>query len=400
MIERKEVLRLRRQMPIMERHVCMNWGYSGPSPRPVLKAIQETLERESRFGPFHPEVKARRDALLDHARRLLGEVIGSGADEITLTDNTTAGVNLVAHILDWRRGDEVIISNAEHPGGYLPWFALRDRCGVKVHQIPIDGDDDHFVKALLSRINQKTRLICISHVAWLSGYRYPLREVAKIAKSRGVLFLVDGAQAAGALDFSVRDIKCDFYAYPGQKWLMGPQGTGAFYVRRDLRKKLPLPGAGYDSAEKKDLASGTYVPYPDGRRFELATKSTALFAGLAVGAEQALRLGLAAIEDRILSLAGRLSDQLREIPHLELLSFRPARGNPAHSGLVSFRIPSFPASEVVSSLLRQERILVREVPAYPPGVRVSLHYVNLEEEVDGVATAVGRLAAKAAHRKK
>ena len=395
MIERREILRIRRQMPIMERHVCMNWGHSGPSPRPVLKAVQEVLERESRYGPFHPEIRARRDALLGRTRRLLGRVIGARGDEMTLTDNTTSGINIVAQFLDWKPGDEVIISDAEHPGGYLPWFILRDRRGVKVHQIPIDGDDGRFLDALEGKVNKRTRIISISHVAWLSGYRYPVREVAELAKRRGIFFLVDGAQAAGALKLNVKNLGCDFYAYPGQKWLMGPQGTGALYVRRDLREKLPLPGAGYDSAGEKDLASGAYTLYPDGRRFELATKSTALFAGLAAGAETNLRLGLAAIERRILSLAGRLLDLLQDIPNLELLSFRPSGKARAHSGLVSVRIPGIPASEVVKELLRRGRILVREVPAYPPGVRISLHYLNLEEEVDRVAETLRRLCSRA-----
>ncbi|MFQ5692363.1 MAG: aminotransferase class V-fold PLP-dependent enzyme, partial [Nitrospinota bacterium] len=279
-------------------------------------------------------------------------------------------------------------------------LVLRDRRGIRVHQIPIDGDDGHFLHALDRRINRKTRLICISHVAWLSGYRYPIWEAARLAKRREVLFLVDGAQAAGALHFDVKDLGCDFYAYPGQKRLLGPQGTGALYFRRELQDSLPLPGAGYSTAETKDLASATYTPYPDGRRFELATLSTALFAGLAAGAEKTLQVGLAAIERRVLSLAGRFLDALREIPGLELLSFRLPGRSPAHSGLVSVRIPGIPASEVVAALLRRARVLVREVPAYPPGVRFSFHYLNLEEEVDRAAEALRRLSARGARSPK
>ena len=400
MIDRKTVQRLRRQMPVMERHVYMNWGHSGPSPRPVLKAVREVLERESRLGPSHPDVRERRDAFFAQARRVLGRIIGARADEMTLTDNATTGVNLIACSLRWKRNDEVIISNAEHPGGYLPWFVLRDQEGVKVHQVPIDGDDGRFLEALKKKINRRTRLICISHVAWLSGRRYPLREVAALAKGRGIYLMVDGAQAAGAIKIDVRKLGCDFYTLPGQKWLLGPQGTGALFVRGDLRETLILPGAGYETAGEKDLASATYLPYPDGRRFELATKSTALFAGLAAGAENALRLGPASIERRILSLASRLLDRIEDISGIELLSYRPSGRGKAHSGLVSVRIPGIPAAAVVDELIRRERVLVREVPAYPPGVRISLHYLNLSEEVDRVAEVLERLCARAARTRR
>ena len=130
----------------------------------------------------------------------------------------------------------------------------------------------------------------------------------------------------------------DFYAFPGQKWLMGPQGTGALYVRKGLQGKISLPGGGYNSVSAFDLALASYAPYPDGRRFEVSTESTALFAGLAKGAERTLDLGLAAVERRILALAGRLLDHLRDVPNLELLSHRRPGKNPAHSGLVSFRV--------------------------------------------------------------
>ena len=395
MIDRRKILHIRRQMPIMDRFICMNWGHSGPSPRPVLRSVQEVLEREARLGPFHPKVTERRDAVCSRARALLGRVIGARPEEMALTANATAGINLVARSLDWRRGDEVIISNAEHPGGFMPWFILRDRCGIRVHQIPVDGGDGQFLETLSRRLNRKTRVVCISHVAWLSGYRYPLQEVSKLLAGRNVFLAVDGAQAAGALRFNVGRSGCDFYAFPGQKWLMGPQGTGALYVRKGLQGKISLPGGGYNSVSAFDLASASYAPYPDGRRFEVSTESTALFAGLAKGADRTLDLGLAAVERRILALAGRLLNHLRDVPNLELLSHRRPGNNPAHSGLISFRVGGMTAAEVVETLRRREGILVREVPARPPGVRVSLHYVNLEEEVDRLTEAVLRLARRA-----
>ena len=148
MIDRKTILRLRRQLPIFERYLCMNWAHSGPSPKPVLRAVQRVLEKESRHGPFHPNLWAERDVILGRTRKRLAQIVGAGEDEITLTANTTNGINLAAHLFEWKRGDEVIISNAEHPGGYLPWFALRDRYGIRVRPVSIDGDDERFLDRL------------------------------------------------------------------------------------------------------------------------------------------------------------------------------------------------------------------------------------------------------------
>ena len=137
MISRQKIMQIRRQMPIMERFICMNWGHSGPSPRPILRSMQEILKRETQLGPFHPRVTERRDAVFSHTRDVIAQVIGARQGEIALTDNATTGINIIAQSLDWNRGDEVIISNAEHPGGFIPWLILRDRCGICVHQIPI-----------------------------------------------------------------------------------------------------------------------------------------------------------------------------------------------------------------------------------------------------------------------
>ena len=392
MIDRKTILRLRRQLPIFERYLCMNWAHSGPSPKPVLRAVQRVLEKESRHGPFHPNVWAERDAILGGARKGLAEIIGAGEDEITLTANTTNGINLAAHLFEWKRGDEVIISDSEHPGGYLPWFALRDRYGIRVRPVSIDGDDERFLDRLKRTLNPRTRMISLSHVAWLSGYRYPIRKVSREAKKRNIPLLVDGAQAAGALRVNVKNLGCDFYTISGQKWLMGPQGTGGLYVHRRLRKKLPLPAAGSESAASKDLASGAYALHPDGRRFETANRGNALYAGLAAGAEQALRIGLPDIQERILALAARLLTHFQAMSGVELLSDRRSGKQPAHSGLVTIRILGRASGAVVEELLRRHRILTREVPAHPSAVRFSVHYFNTEEEVEFAADIIRNMS--------
>ena len=172
---------------------------------------------------------------------------------------------------------------------------------------------------------------------------------------------------------------------------MGPQGTGGLYVHRRLREEMPLPAAGSESAASKDLASASYALHPDGRRFETATRGNALYAGLAVGAEQALRIGLPDIQERILALAARLLTHVQAIPGVEILSYRRSGKQPAHSGLVTIRIPGRASGAVVEELLRRYRILAREVPARPSAVRFSLHYFNTEEDVAFAADVIRKI---------
>lgn len=391
-MDRRLIERLRRGIPALGGCVYMNWGACSPPPAQVAGAVMGFLKKEQQRGPFHPEVLKERDRLLEELRDRLGKALGASGREMALTDNTTSGINLIARSFDWQKGDEVIITQEEHPGGYLPWLALRDRFGIRVKLLPLGGGDGDVLKGLEKLLSPRTRLICTSHISWLTGRRVPVRRIATLARRKGLPYLVDAAQSVGQMALDLKRIGCDFYAISGQKWLMGPQGTGALYVRRGSLKSLKLPGAGYLSAPKKSLSRMEYELYPDARRFEVATLSTFLFAGLKAALELMERVGVEGIERRVRTLASRLLDELEKIPGLELLTPREGGEFPAPSGLVSFRIKGMEAGSAVKALFRHHGIVLRQVPAEPPALRASIHYLNLEKEIDHLARAVRALA--------
>ncbi len=397
-MNRRLIERLRRGIPAFRACAYMNWGACSPPPAQVAGAVVRFLKKEQQRGPFHPEVLEEREGLLKELRDRLGRALGASGGEMALTDNTTSGINLIARSFDWRRGDEVVTTQEEHPGGYLPWLVLRDRLGIRVKLLPLEGGDGKVLGTLDKLSSRKTRLICTSHISWLTGRRIPVRRIAAVARGRGIPYLVDAAQSVGQMAVNVRRIGCDFYTVSGQKWLMGPQGTGALYVRRGSLESLKPPGAGYLSAPYKSLSRMEYELYPDARRFEVATLSTFLFAGLNAALELMERVGIEAIERRIRSLASRLLEELKKIPGLELLTPRGGGEFSAPSGLVSFRIKGIETGTAVKALLRRYGVVLRQVPAEPPALRASINYLNLEKEIDLLARAVRALAGGARRR--
>lgn len=361
----------------------------------MVRAVVRWLDRERDRGPYHPRTVRERDSLFARVRDQLAEAIGASPAEIALAENATEGVNLAASALRWRRGDEVILSDREHPSGYLPWFIARDRWGVRVKVVPTGDGAADFLARVGEALTPRTRAVCVSHVAWLNGERLPVEALAPLCRRRGAILCVDGAQTLGHIPFEVHRQGCDLYALSGQKWLMAPQGTGALWVRRGLWEELDLPLAGWRSGESR-LATLTFDPWPDARRFELATASAALVAGLSEALALHARLGGEAIELRVRSLASRLVACLRDIPGVELLTPLGRGPLPAPTGLVSFRIPGMEAEDAVETLFRRARAVVRSVPAEPAAVRVSCHYLNREEEVEALAEHIAALARRGA----
>jgi len=237
-------------------------------------------------------------------------------------------------------------------------------------------------------LTPRTRLVALSHVDWTDGAVFPLEEICALARERGVLTLIDGAQSVGNIPVDVPTSGADMYAFTGHKWVLGPEGMGALYVRPGLTPgdvhstnvgfaSLPDPSA-FDINGGYELRAGA-------RRFEASTMSPILAGGFAAAAQAVYERGEAGLEE-IRRRAELLAVLLSEIPRVTVRSPQPAR-----SGLVSFEVEGSTAKEVVEHLL-QERFILRSIPQPHPYVRASTHLFNTEEELEALASAVGELA--------
>ena len=256
-----DIERLREQIPAARRMVYMTTGWSGPSPAPVLDAIRNRLEYESHHGPASPEVQDSVDELSLEAKEAVASLLNASPTEILLTDNTTEGLNLVMNGLPWREGDEVITCDLEHASVLLTAYRLQKRHGVRVRVLPIAPNETHesIVQRIEDAIGDRTRMVFLSHVQYSSGLRMPVEEIGRLTKDKGLWLLLDGAQTAGHVPLDVRALGCDFYAISGQKWLLGPSGTGALYIREPLIPVVEPSRIAYRAVEDYDR-SGGYEP--------------------------------------------------------------------------------------------------------------------------------------------
>jgi L-cysteine/cystine lyase len=354
----------------------LNTGSSGPPPDYVLEAMREADELCS--GPAYLEgfgLFVRQAEMNSRAREAAARLVGAG--EVALTQNTTHGMNLGVGSIDWREGDEVVSVTTEHPGCLVPLHNLKSRFGVEVSLVSPPVTPEKIEASLTPR----TRLIALSHVDWTNGEVAPLREICAVALEREVITLVDGAQSVGNIPVDVPATGADMYAFTGHKWVLGPEGIGALYVRPGLPVYSPNVGLmSLPDPAEFDIEGG-YGLRSGARRFEASTMSPALAGGLAAAADAVYERGGAWFEE-IRHRADFLIDLLSQLPRVTIRSPRPAQ-----SGLVSFEVEGVAANDAVELLLGQGFIL-RYLPAPNSYIRASTHLFNTEEELEALAKAV------------
>ena len=381
-----DVARLREQFPVCQRMVYVNTGWSGPSPIPVVNAIKARLDYEMEQGPTTADVFESGRQIQAEARAAVAGLLNASPEEICLTDNTTSGLNIVMNGLTWRSGDEIITCDLEHSSVLVPSYFQQRRHGVTVNVLPIATNEarDVILDKIKEAITDRTRLVFLSHIQYTCGLRMPVKEMRELTRDRGVLMLLDGAQTAGHIALDMRELDCDFYSIPAHKWLLGSEGSGALYIRKDLISQVePVNVSG--RAVASDSHAFPFEPNTDSMDKFLTTSTSApLRAGMLEAIRFAQEIGLEDIERRNLDLAASMKEALQETPGVSLLS--PIEKE-SSSGLVSFTIDGIEPKEAVSRLWEQHQIVARSV-SLPSCIRVSLHFFNTEEEVDKVVEAV------------
>ncbi len=371
---------IREQIPATAKQIYLNTGWQGPSPLAVISAVTTAFQAEAE-GPTAPPTHEQRLADFRRCRQALATLIGATADEVSIQQNTTEGINAVLFGMGLRRGDEIITASGEHSSVIVPAYYGRERHGVNLRIVRLSGADSS--ADILARFQEQAtpalRLIVLSHVSYATGQLFPVRELAALAHERGAFLLLDAAQSVGQLPVNVRELDCDFCAFPGHKWLLGPAATGALYVRRELIPRLQPAKVSHHASAFFNFKDRFETKGDTIDKFEMTTVSVPLLAGLNAAIDYIAGIGLEAIADRAVNLARRATESLRKIPGVRMIS--PSEPANVTTGIVSFALDSVPAPVLTAHLWESERVVGRTVPD-AACTRLCFHVFNTEAEVD------------------
>jgi selenocysteine lyase/cysteine desulfurase len=325
------------------------------SPDTVLTAAEQVRERAARF-------------------------LGCEPDELLITRCTMEGMNTVAQGIRWTAGDHVLTTNLEHDGGSMCWAYQAQRRGVVIDKVAIaldEHDSNAIVQRFAAAITPQTRVISVSHIISSIGLRMPIVEISALARQRGILCVVDGAQAGGAMPVDVKALGCHAYATSGHKWLMGPKGTGLLYVSRDASEAIrPIQ---WQDAHIYGAESAGVGPLP-------------LALGLGAAIERMQNIGMAEVERHNVALRNRAYAELARMKRLRVVGPPPG---PLATGIVACILPAeIDSMKLRDTLLHKQRIIVKMSEKRQfNGFRLSPHILNTEAQVD---TALAALRAELA----
>ena len=374
--------RIRQQMPATTSHIYLNAGTFGPLPDCVTQAMQECIQNDWQIGRLGTAAFETIATTYSNARSGVASLLNADVKEIALTDNTGEGLNIISFGINWREGDEVITTNHEHISLLAPLYQLRDRYGIVIRVADIGPTAElPVLKAIADLVTPRTRLISISHVTWTTGAVLNISEVAYMGQEWGIPVLIDGAQSAGAIPIDVKALGVDFYAIPMQKWLCGPDGTGALYVRKEMLHLVTPTYVGYWSIKHEEDFEWELLD--SAQRFEVGGRHTAAIAGQAAvlnWLEKTVEYKW--LFERIISLSGYAYKSLIEVPGLTMLTPRPGE-----SGLVSFKLEERDDAEIVTVLRDKYNIFIRNIPS-TKSLRISTGFYNTEEEIDILVAAL------------
>lgn len=371
--------------PVTRQTIYLNHASSGPLPAPVARTLHEYTDDASNFGNIHA---ARWHEYLNGARRRLANLLHARPDQFAFTASTGDSLMLIAQGLDWQAGDTIIVAEGEFPSNVYAWLNLQE-LGVLV-QIVSTRDQRIAIDDVLSRITERTRLVCLSLVEFSTGFRNDIRTIATYCHERGILCGVDAIQALGALDVDVQRLGVDFLAAAVHKWLLAPHTSGLLYVTDALLAQLRVRRRGWYSVERPMDFFNYQQPLKTGAaRFEHSTPNELPIVGLdaALGIFECIDGGMEAIEQRILGLTKYA------IAGLERLGYPviSPQGEGERSGIVCFQPhperQDLNAQQMAAALMEHNIF----VAARGEAIRISPHFYNVPAEIDTLLNVLEEL---------
>src|SRR4051794_36001259 len=364
------------EFPVARRWAYFDHAAVAPIPRRAAEVLRAWADDLERHGAVHwTDWERKREAARADAARLLNAV----PDEIALVNSTTHGIGLVAEGFPWRDGDNVVTAAEEYPSNIYPWLNLADR-GVTLRQVE-SRDGRIWAEDLAGAIDDRTRVLTISHVEFATGFRNDLDALAELCDRRGVALFVDAIQGIGPLTIDVRRTPIDFLAADGHKWLLGPEGAGLLYVRRDWIERLRPLGVGWHSVVGSyNAPANDFTLKPNARRWEGGTLNMPGLLAFGASLGLLLEIGPEPVSRRILDRAAAVRDRARSAGWHVAGSTRPGD----LSGIVALERPGVDPD----AFARAARSRGVALACRRGRVRISPHVYNNDEDLDRLAAVL------------
>lgn len=350
---------------------------------PILESVTKYLEQEAQYGGYETANKRTQD--IEGTYLLVANLINAQAEEIALMENATSAWNMAFYAIDFSPGDRILTSFSEYASNYINYLRLKQEVDIQIEVIPNDKFGQISVNALSEMMDDKVRLISITHIPTNNGLVNPAEEIGKIARKHDCLYLLDACQSIGQYPIDVEKIGCDLLSATGRKYLRAPRGTGFLYVNRNRLPDLTPPFLDLHSAEW--TGKEEYRIRDDARRFENWEANYAGIIGLNTAVDYILELGIDSIWERVTYLAEILREEISGLPNVSLHDIGKVK-----CGIVTFSANGISAEEVkkylfehfinVSVSTKSSTLLDMEKRNLSEVVRASVHYYNSETEID------------------
>ena len=346
-------------------------------PKVSIEKMKQFLIDYSEMGPDSPESEIFIKELWEKTRKSIAKVVKCNPDEIIITQSVTDGINIVANGMKFEDNSNIVIRGGEHEhhANYFPWLKLGKKIDVRSLQIDENGGFPN--SDLKKLLDEKTKLVALSHGLYNSGLILPVKEIGKELQKENIPYFLDTAQTVGCIgEFDFADTGCDFMSFNGSKWLCGPMGTGIFYCKRESSDLLEPLNIGGESAETNKDGDLTYKELPD--RFQTGFRNYVGLAGMESSVTFLQNLGWNNIRNHIINLSNLFIDEIGKIPESKV--FGPENESDRTS-IVSFEIEKHDPEKIVSKLAEKGIIIAKREIYEKPVLRISPHIYNTKDEI-------------------
>jgi isopenicillin-N epimerase len=369
---------VRKLFLIPEDEVYLNNGTVGSSPTPVLKAVFQGYRDSERLAQNDPEdYPIWGYAAWNEFRDPLAEFIGCKRDELALLRNATEGNSYIANGIDLKAGDEVLMTDQEHPGGEHPWNLRAKRYGIVIKKVTLPRpvpDAATVLNLFQDAITPRTRVLFFSHITTVTGVVLPAKQLCALARSKGILSAVDGAHVPGMMKLDVHDIGCDMYSASPHKWLQSPKGTGFLYVRDEVVDRLwnTIATEGWDDTKIR------------AERFQrIGSSNVPALCGLRASIAFANQIGMDCIEKRHRKMADYILQEMVDIGAHSWTSSDPA----LRCAIATVTIEPYKMPDPELWMWKEKKIRIRG--GLPSKIRLSTPYYLLKKDVERFLQACG-----------